>query len=210
MTALDIVTTALQENVIIALGRTPKAAELAACLVRLNAILKSWRVGLYLEQGATVTVPSGSASGTIGAGVAELLSVRIVTSATNERQLARFERDQFLSIPNKTTSGTPTVYYAGEILGDTTVTLWPVPSADTTLKIDYLRLPETVTDGAETVDFPERYTEALYANLAERCAGVFGVSPSQELMLRAERLRREMEDAERPASYFLEPDCYCA
>lgn len=210
LTAREIVTAALQENAIIALGRDPRAAEMDACLVRLNALLKSWRVGLALEQGATVTVPADSASGAIDAGIDEVLAVRVVISATNERTLARWERDQYLSIPNKTSSGTPTAYYTSRTTAGTTLYLWPVPTVETDLKVDYLRLPETVTDPTETVDFPERHTEALYANLAVRCAGLFGVQPSQELFQRAERLRREVEDSERPASYFLEPEGYCA
>lgn len=210
LTARDIVTAALQENAITALGRDPKAREMDACLVRLNGLLKSWRVGMHLEQGATVTVPADSASGLLDEGIGEVLSVRLVISATNERLLARWERDQYFSIPNKTSSGQPVAYYTADSLAGSTIYLYPVPSVETTLKVDYLRLPETITDTGQTVDFPERYTEALYSNLAVRCAGLFGVQPSQELFQRAERLRREVEDAERPASYLLEPEGYCA
>lgn len=201
LTARDIITAALQENAILPFGETPEAAETEACLLRLNAILKSWQIGLQLQAEATVTVPGGSASGTIAEDVETILSARLVQSATNQRTLARWERDEYLSLPNKASVGSPTIFYTAEQTDAATLYLWPVSATDITLKIDYLRKPETVTDINETVDLPQKYHEALYANLAVRCAGLFGVSPSQELTMRAERLRREAEDAERPAAY---------
>lgn len=205
MTALAIITAALQENAIIPLGESPDAAEGEACLVRLNAILKSWQVGLDRQAEATVTVPALSASGTLLSDVETVLSVRLVQSATNERTLGRWERDDYFMLPNKAAQGTPTVFYAAEQTEACTLYLWPVPSTETTLKIDYIRKAETVTALSQTVDFPQKYQEALYSMLAVRCAGLFGAQPSPELVARSERLRREAEDAERPASYSMSP-----
>lgn len=201
LTARDIITAALHEHGVIGLAEEPEASEARACLLRLNAILKSWQVGLHLQSDATVTVPADSASGTIAADVEQVLAVRLVNSATSQRPLYRWERDEYLALPNKAASGTPTIFYVAEQAEQSTLYLWPVPTAITTLSMDYLRKPETVTDLSETVDFPQKYQEALYAMLAVRCAGLFGAQISQELAMRAERLRREIEDAERPSSY---------
>jgi hypothetical protein len=120
------------------------------------------------------------------------------------------ERARYYELPNPAQTGTPLGYYvSGQLAGDT-MYVWPVPTEDTTLYADYVRVPETVTDASETVDVPQRYQEALYANLAVRCAGMFNVEPGAELVMRAQRLEREMLDAERPASYFFEADCGCA
>ncbi len=206
LTARDIITAALQENAIVGLGRTPTAAESAACLVRLNGMLKSWLPGSYHETTGTVTVTGGDASGTLAAGIRRIITARLELTST-ERQLGEWNRDQYLSLPNKAAVGDPTIFYQSRQLAGVTLYVWPVPSANKTLHIDYERVPETVTDLSETVDFPERYQEALYANLAMRCSGIFGVALNPELVARAQRLEREMLDSERPDSYIFEAAC---
>jgi hypothetical protein len=54
------------------------------------------------------------------------------------------------------------------------------------------------------VDVPEELSETVYANLAVRCAGIFGKQAPPEVIARAQRSEREMLDTYRPASYFLE------
>lgn len=204
LTARDVVVEALRENAIISPGESPEADEAAACMVRLNGLLKSWCVGRNLERTGTITVPANDASGAIDATINEVRSIRVVESQSFERQLARWERDDYFRIPNKTASGAPTAYYADAQRDTMVLYLWPVPAIETTLRIEYQRLPETVTDLNETIDFPQEYQEALYANLALRCCGLFGVDPKPELVARARELKVEMVDRERPASYFME------
>lgn len=207
LTARDIVQTALEDNAIIAIGEEPEAAELEACIRRLNAMLKSWARGMHLEETGTIAVPANTASGTLAPGIETILSARLVVSATYERQLFKWARDNYLQLPNKAQSGEPTMYYEARGLGGVTIYLWPVPTTTKTLAISYIRVPETVTDASQTIDFPERYQEALYANLALRCTGVFGKEPKPELIARAGRLERDMLDSERPDSYYFEPEC---
>lgn len=201
LTARDIITASLQENGIIGLGDQPEAEEADACLLRLNAILKSWQVGMHLQADEPVAVPAATASVVLPADVDQVISARFVQSSTFQRPLARWERDDYLSLPNKAAAGNPTIFYVADQVDTCTLYVWPVSAAGASLLIDYLRKPETITNLGQTVDFPEKYQEALYSMLAVRCAGLFGVSPSPELAQRAERLRREIEDMERPAAY---------
>lgn len=203
LTAREIIIAALEENAIIPLGRSPTAAELAKCLLRLNALLKSWAVGRHLEQEYTVTIPAATASVVLDEDIREVIRANYVRSATFQRLLARWERDDYFDLPNKAAVGEPVAFYAAKELNATRLYVWPVKATSATLKVDCLRTPETVTDASQTVDFPEEYQEALYTNLAVRCAGLFGVDPPAELVARAAILKREMEDGERPASYFM-------
>lgn len=211
LTARDIVTLALEENAIIAAGEDPTADEMARCLVRLNAVLKSWQAkGLnsWREATGTLTIPADTASIAVAAevpGVRDILSVRVVHSATYERPLAMWERDDYLILPNKVSRGQPTAFYVSKGVSGSTLYVWPVPSTETELAIDYVRTVETITDPSQRVDFPEEYQEALYAALAVRCAGLFGQQPSAELYARAAELERIMLDADRPESYFMGP-----
>jgi hypothetical protein len=210
LTARDHITQALRENAILSSGEDPSADELSDCQVRLNALLKSWGTkapALWQEASTTATITANVASVALAAGVQDVIAARVVVSATNHRQLTRWDREDYQVLPNKIATGSPSVYYLSQSIGVATLYVWPVPTANTTLSIDFVRVPETVTDASQTVDFPEEYQEALYANLAVRCAGLFGQQPAAELVMRAQRLEMELLDAGRPGAYYLRAAC---
>lgn len=210
MTARDIVTTALEDAAVIALGDEPTADEMSACIRRLNMMLKSWAGqggGLWLNDSITVAVDGGEASVTLPVGVREVTDVRMVESADYQRQLGIWSRADYQSLPNKAASGNPTVFYADRQAGATTLYFWPVPLNDITLSVDVDRVIETVTDASETLDIPEEYQEAVQLNLAVRCAPVFGAGLAEPLQMRAAILERAMLDAGRPASYYMGAAC---
>jgi len=75
---------------------------------------------------------------------------RYVESATNERAMSRFERDDYAILPNKAAKGTPTIYNVDQNTGALILSVWPVPTADFTLKLDIDRAIDTVTDPSLT------------------------------------------------------------
>jgi len=204
-TARDFVKNALLENGIIAFGDDPESDEMTACLFRLNAMLKTWGSrGLGWKQEVyTASGTADTATITLPVYVREVNGARYVESATNERAMSRFERDDYAILPNKAAKGTPTIYNVDQNVGALILSVWPVPVANFLLKLDIDRALDTVTDPTQTIDIPEEWTEAVMTNLALRCCNVFGVSPTSELAQRAQLSEREMFDAYRPASYFL-------
>lgn len=206
MTAAELIRTALTENAIIALGEVPTADEETECLTRLNGMLKSWQLkGVsWKQETETLALTAATASVALPAYVRGLNSARFVESADFERMLQRFERDEYYRLPNKTSAGRPTCYYVERSTSGLTLFVWPVQTVDSNLKIDIDRAMDTVTEGSETVDIPEELQETVYSCLAVRCAGIFGVTPTQILYERAMMLEREMLDSYRPASYYFE------
>jgi hypothetical protein len=206
MTARDIVTAALDENAILPLGEVPAADELAKCILRLNAMLKSWQMEGALWKQETITQPitGGSASAVLPGYVRGVNGVRYVEGAAYERQMQRFERDEYFRLPNKASAGKSTAYYVERDTAGLTLYVWPVPAANASVKVDIDRAMDTVTDASETVDIPEELQETVYACLAVRCAGLFRQPVSEELAVRAARLERQMLDTYRPASYYFE------
>lgn len=204
-TARDLITQALLENGIVAIGDTPDADELDLCLFRFNAMLKSWSArGLSWKQD-TITQAGTAVTATITLPdyVRNVNGCRYVQSATNERQMSRWERDEYNSYPNKASAGTPTIYYVDRNAGSITLYVWPVPPADFSLKLDIDRIIDTISDASDAVDIPAEWTECVMTNLALRCCNVFGEQPADELVARARMLETEMFDAWRPASYFM-------
>lgn len=215
LTGRDIITQALVELGAISSGETPTGEETADALMRLNAMLKSWagEGNLFREETGTLVIPGGTGAGTLPAGVRDVSSVRHVISPTYQRQLGEWNRGQYYSMPNRaqTTSSGPTVYYIGKTVSGVTINVWPVPSSDITLELDYYRAAETVTDPSETVDIPEEWQEAAILGLASRCASMFGVTRADPNTVarvdgKAQQLYQRLLDRDRPDSYFFEPD----
>jgi hypothetical protein len=162
LTAEQIVTQAMYELGALNQGDTPSGEEMEDAILRLNGMLKTWggEGNLFREVTGTLTLPGGTASGTLPADVRDVSSVRHVVSATNSRQLAEWNRGEFYRLPNRAASGNPTAYYLSTTTAGRAITVWPVPSADITLEVDYSRLAQTVTDPSETIDVLEEWQEA--------------------------------------------------
>ncbi len=206
LTARDFVTDALRENGIIGVSRTCTDSELTACLRRLNLMLKTWQLkgALWKQEVYSASGTANTATISLPVYVRQVNGARYYDSATNERQMARWERDEYMSLPNKAASGTPTIYYVRNDTAELVLNVWPVPTASFTIKLDIDRAMDTVTDADETLDLPEELSEAVMANLAVRCCGIFQKEPSAELVMRARELETLMLDTYRPASYVME------
>lgn len=212
MTALQICTAAAQEIGVLGAGEALSANEISDCLVRLNSLLKTWSTkgNLFREATGTVTIPADEASGTLPAGIRDISQARLVVSATYERPLQAWNRAQYFQIPNRAASGDPTAYYFSKGVGVPTLYVWPVPTEETTVKIDYARTAETVTAGSETIDIPQEWNEAVIKNLAVRISNMFGATRAdpaaiQKVMAEARELETQFYDHDRPDSYVFEP-----
>lgn len=208
LTARDHITTAMEEGKILALGEEPTGAELDACMRRFNGMLKTWQARGVLWKQETIdqAITANTATASLATGIRGVNAARYVESATNERQMVRFERDEYKRLPNKSASGVSTVYYVDRGATGLVISVWPVPTVNATLKLDIDMSMDTITDGAETIDVPEEWAETLYSNLAVRIAGVFDAELMPELVNRAQTSEREMFDSYRPASYMLGPE----
>lgn len=208
MTANDIVKAAMGS--ILDPGADPEASELTACILRLNGLLKSWAmrgVSLYRESSATIATTAATAAVTLAVGIRAISSARLVVSATQERALFPMGRSEYNLLPNKAAAGSPTMYYLDRQRDAGILYLWPVSATIASIKLDYDRLPDTVTAGTETVDIRQELYETVWLNLAMSIGGpVFGVSPPPEVIARAQMLENQMFDAERPDFYRFETE----
>jgi hypothetical protein len=179
---------------------------------RANSMLKTWSVeaNLFREETATVTITGGTGAATLPAEVREINSLRHIVSATNNRQLARLNRDEFYGYPNRATVGNPSIFYVNKGPEALELRIWPVPADDIDLDMDYSRGAYAITAPEETLDIPTEWQEAFILGLASRCASMFGttrIDPQTVAMVtgRAEALYSRLLDADRPDSYYFEP-----
>jgi hypothetical protein len=182
---------------------------------RLNWMLKQWQddgVNLWRQAEITITWPAATAVANLEdlaapiTGVNDILGLRHVVTASYERELERWELDDYNSMPNKAAVGGPSVYTVTRELLKTRVRLWPVSSTALTLKATTDRRVEDVTLLTETLDVPQQHTRTVMMNLAAVLAPAFGKAndPNALVTIReAARLYQLMRANDRPASYFM-------
>lgn len=206
LTARELITDAAQDAAIIGIGESLTDEEMTACVRRLNNMLKSWQMQgvLWKQETITQTITADTATISLPAYVRGVNAARYVDSATNERQMVRWERDEYYRIPNKAASGVSTAFYVNRAEDGLVLHVWPVPTANNSIQLDIDRAMDTVTDASETIDVPQELMETVMKNLAVRISSVFGAQLSQETVTNAALLERLMIDSYRPASYFME------
>lgn len=211
MTVGEVVTAAMQEMGVLAANEAPTAEEMTLGIRTLNWTLKSLQVrgaNLWRATNGVVVFPANGAGGTLLPDIQAISTARVLQSANYERPLFRYERDEYMTLPNKAAPGNPTIYYADDQRDNINLYVWPVPTVDTTITLDYVRRIQDVTDDGETIDVPQQWLETVYINLAARLCSTFGVTrvdpaTAQSLAARATGMERVMLDNDRPASYFM-------
>lgn len=220
LTCGEIIQQAMIELGVLNSGEDPESSEINDAMLRLNSMLKTWsrKVNLWRDGTATLIVTGGAGSATLPQEVRDVNSVRQVISATNYRLLTAWNRDQYLTLPNRAAVGNPTIYYVKRDLNDVEIRIWPVPAADITLHLDYSHSAEVATAPDETLDIGQEWSETVILNLAARCAGMFGANRLDpqtvgDVKQRAAILEQELFDSDRPDSIVFESwtgDSCCA
>lgn len=210
MTESDMINTAAKELGVLPIGGALTATEYGEARTRLNSMLKSWQmqgVNLWREDEQSVTVVANTTPTTLASNVRQVFSARFI-GTDYERVLGQWEREDYLSLPNKDTTGDPTIFYVKRERDALKMYVWPVPTANSTIKIDCERIVEASSDPAHDIDVPQHAYEAVWVNLAARLIPVFGVArvsqeTAQFVAGRAQQLFQMLMDDDRPQSVFI-------
>lgn len=207
-TARDMAYKALRDGQIIAAGTDPTAVEVQDVIDELNLLLKEWETRgytLWRQETAEVDITANVNPTTLASDVYDVAAVRFQTTATLERPLTPFDRDQYKILPNKTQTGNPSIFYIDRQRDQVDLYVWPVPSANSKVNIDYLRKIEVVTDATQTLDIPQDWQGGVLTILTKRVCTAFGYPVPDEIAARAAVLEFEIDAQDRPSSYFMGP-----
>ncbi len=156
------------------------------------------------QRSLTVTANDGEYN--LGTDVIDVLGVVIRVSNT-DYSLERLSRDEYLTIPTKTTSGRPNQFFLDRQLTPN-LKVWPVPDSSTTYTVYYDAL--TRMDDADTfvntMDMPFRFYPCLAAGLAYYLS--LKKSPQRTQMLKViyeEEFQRAAEEDRDRASFNVVP-----
>jgi hypothetical protein len=179
-------------------GETPDTTTYTETREALNALIKEWQADgmqLWRIQTNSITLVAGTASYTIGIGgtVAVAPPLKVInayirtTSTSIDTPLLLITRNQYEMYGDKATQSTPNqVWYdppgnlsGGEMLG--TVYVYPAPDSTTastqTIRLVGVAALQDLDAGADDIDFPSYFTNALVWGLADQLAYEHGQSP---------------------------------
>jgi len=125
-----------------------------------NRGLNQWTIA---QRTQTVTASDGDYD--LGTDVIDVLSM-VVRRSSTDFSMTRISRDEYLSIPNKTTTGRPTQFFIDRQVTPQ-IKIWPVPENSTdVLHFDCLTRIEDADTFTNTVEVPFRFYPCLAAGLA--------------------------------------------
>lgn len=134
----------------------------------LNLMLAEWAnrgLNQWTIKNRSVTMVAGTGNYTLDADVIDVLSVVVRRDGT-DYSLERLSRDEYLSIPNKTTQSRPNQFFLDR-QNTPVLKLWPVAENSTDVVIyDCLTRMDDADTYTNTVDMPFRFYPCLAAGLA--------------------------------------------
>ena len=174
----------------------------------LNLMLAEWAnrgLNQWTIAQNTQAVTSGTGNYTLGANIIDILSVVVRRSGT-DFALTRMSRDDYLTIPTKTTTGRPNQFFLDRQVTPV-LKLWPVPDNSTdTIIYDALTRMDDADEYTKTLDVPFR----LYPCLAVGLAYYISIkrAPNRAQLLKAmyeEEFERAMAEDRDRASFNVVP-----
>lgn len=134
----------------------------------LNLLLADWAnrgLNQWTIKQRTLSLAVGDGEYDLGADVIDILSVVVRRNGT-DYALERLSRDQYLSIPTKTTQSRPNQFFLDRQVTPN-LKLWPVPENATDVVIyDALTRMDDADIYTNTMDMPFRFYPCLAAGLA--------------------------------------------
>tara|TARA_R110000796_G_scaffold10229_6_gene34178 strand:+ start:185 stop:850 length:666 start_codon:yes stop_codon:yes gene_type:complete len=174
----------------------------------LNLMLAEWAnrgLNQWTIKQRSQAVTQGTGDYPVDADVIDILSV-IVRRDGTDYSLDRYSREEFLTIPNKTTQGRPSQFFLDR-QNTPNLKLWPVPENSTdVVYYDALTRMQDADTFVNTVDMPFRFYPCLAAGLAYYIA--IKRAPQRVQLLKAvyeEEFERAMTEDRDRASFNVVP-----
>jgi len=206
----NICLAAMRKIGVTAIDEAPTADGIAEAMLALNRMLKSWQnrgFNLWTVTSKSLTLTTAASYAMTPDRPLEIQSARLNRSGV-ETPMQRFNREQYDTIPVKTSTGLPTCFYYNRQKETGTLFIWPVlaVAAGQTIELTYVR---ELADGTLTdnIDVPSEWYDATVYGLAARIADDYGVA-APNVVARAEEELRIALSYDREGSVYFVGDGY--
>ena len=174
----------------------------------LNLMLAEWAnrgLNQWTIAQRSQALTQGDGEYTIGTDVIDILSV-VVRRDSTDYSLDRLSREEYLTIPTKTTQGRPSQFFLDRQISPN-LKIWPVPENSTdVLYYDALTRMDDADTFTNTLEVPFRFYPCLAAGLAYYIA--IKRSPQRAQLLKAvyeEEMERAIQEDRDRASFTIDP-----
>jgi len=174
----------------------------------LNLMLADWAnrgLNQWTIQQRTISLIKSDGEYSLDTDVIDILAVVIRRNST-DFSISRVSRDEFLSIPTKTTEGRPTQFFLDRQITPN-LKIWPLPENGTDVLIfDCLTRINDADTAKNTMEVPFRFYPCLAAGLAYYIS--LKRAPERVQMLKAvyeEEFRRAIDEDRDRASFQISP-----
>lgn len=195
VTRNEIINDAFYHTGVLGEGETLSGADMDFGIRQLNKMIKAWggqgfhlwtlterEIMLTVDQKTYTIGPDGDLDTNRPN---KIHNARWSDSSNNETPIHIVSRQEYMALPNKATSGKPTIIYYDRQLSKGTIYVWPVADDATD------RLLFTAEDHIEDFDtssddtpFPQEWAEAISWNLALRLLGRERVDGERKVLIR--------------------------
>lgn len=178
----EICEDALRKIGVTAIDEDATAYDIDVAKRALNRLLKAWQnkdADVWLKSWQTVTLTTAASYD-----MAPVRPLRVdqvnYDNGTSETPMQRLTREEYDSLPIKTSTGTPTAYYYDRQREAAKLYVWPILSAASgeTLKVTYTREFEDVVL-TDAIDLPGEWYDAAVYGLALRLMDEYGIDNSR-------------------------------
>ncbi len=205
LNARQVAEFALDKMRAVGLGQNVDADDMTRAIRELNVMLKGWQTAgpnLWRLTEASQTLTSGNATYTLTAtNPVTIVEARYRDTAGRDMPMQELTRNEYLELPDKSSSGVPTCWYFDRQRDAGVLYVWPVLATATTqaIRYSYVRRIEDIDDANNDLDVPPEYIDLIGYNLAARLLDNYGMNdgPSQRILQRAALLVQQAKDHDR-------------
>ena len=193
--------------------RTNSGHDIKSARRSLNLLFSEWGnrgINLWKVKSETLTLVNGTATYNTPSDCNDVLEAVVTTTGGTQQTLTKISRSEYIAIPNKTDTGTPSQYYVNRQITPT-ISLYLAPDTSAVTNIFYYYLARIEDAGAytNTSDMPFRFYPCMVSGLAFYLSQKIALDRVQMLkMLYEDELKRALDEDGQRTSIYITPSVY--
>lgn len=193
--------------------RTNSGNDIRSARRSLNLLFSEWGnrgINLWKVKSNTETLVNGTATYTTPSDCSDVLEMVVTTTGGTQQSLTKISRSEYIAIPNKSDTGTPSQYYVDRQIAPT-ITLYLAPDTSAVSNVFYYYIARIQDAGAytNTTDMPYRFYPCMVSGLAFYLSQKVAPDRVQALkLLYEDELKRALDEDGQRTSVYITPNVY--